>query len=188
MPATKNDETRRRTPVADAAAGRGLRLMQLREKAWTRARVAAFAPRLLERARAHGARVLLNGGDEDAQSLGFDGVHWSSARLKVATARPADLLVGASCHDAAELARAGEVGCNFAVLGPVLPTPSHPGATLLGWNGFARLVARTGLPVFALGGLGAHHLDRAIDCGGHGIAMRRNAWRLCGDALPAGEV
>lgn len=161
---------------AERAFARGLRLVQLREKGWAHARMARFAPRLLALAREHGARVLLNGDEGDARRLGFDGVHWTAARLAVATSRPDDLMVGASCHDARELGRAGALGCDFAALGPVLPTPSHPGAPTLGWEGFARAVERTRVPVYALGGLRATDLAAAIDAGAHGVAMLRGAW------------
>ena len=161
--------------AARAFAG-GLRLVQLREKDWPAERVGAFAARLRDLAHAHGARVLLNGTTEDARRLDLDGVHWTSARLAAATSRPEGMIVGASCHDAAEVARAGALGCDFAVLGPVQDTPSHRGAPTLGWQGFAREVAGARLPVYALGGLDATDLDTAIDHGAHGVAMRRGAW------------
>jgi 8-oxo-dGTP diphosphatase len=161
---------------AQAALARGLRLVQLREKGWPRERLRTLAQRILPLARGAGARVLLNGADDDARAWGLDGVHWTGARLREATSRPDDLLVGASCHDAQALARAAEAGCDFAVLGPVLATPTHPGAATLGWEGFAAALAGTRLPVFALGGLSGSDLDRALDHGAHGIAMRRGAW------------
>ena len=68
------------------------------------------------------------------------------------------------------------LGCDFAVLGPVRDTPSHPGARTLGWDGFARAIEGTRLPVYALGGLAPADLDAAVDHGAHGIAMRRGAW------------
>ena len=40
-----------------------------------------------------------------------------------------------------ELRRAEELGCDFALLSPVLPTLSHPGAPHLGWEGFATIAA-----------------------------------------------
>ena len=154
----------------------GLRLMQVREKSWSHDRLAAFVPRVVALARQHGARVLLNGDERDARRFGCDGVHWSAPRLSAARSRPDDLLVGASCHDAGALARAAAIGCDFAVMGPVLPTPSHPGAATLGWPGFAHAIAGTRLPVYALGGLEVHDLGQAVDHGAHGIAMRRGAW------------
>ena len=161
---------------ASRAFDAGLKLVQLREKAWPADRVATFAARLRDLAHAHGAKVLLNGAADTARRLGLDGVHWTSAHLAAATSRPDDLVVGASCHGAAELARAGALGCDFAVLGPVRDTPSHPDARTLGWDAFARATEGTRLPVYALGGLVPADLDAAIDRGAHGIAMRRGAW------------
>jgi 8-oxo-dGTP diphosphatase len=161
---------------ASRAFDAGLRLVQLRERDWPADRLATFAARLRDLAHGHGAKVLLNGTADTARRLGLDGVHWTAARLAAATSRPDDLVVGASCHDVAEIARAGALGCDFAVLGPVQATPSHPDARTLGWNEFARAVEGTRLPVYALGGLVSTDLIGAIDCGAHGIAMRRGAW------------
>jgi 8-oxo-dGTP diphosphatase len=159
-----------------SALVRGLRLLQVREKDWPAARVADFALRVKRAARNHGAKVLLNGAAETARELGLDGVHWTSWRLAEAKSRPEGLLVGASCHDSHELARAASLGCDFAVMGPVQPTPSHAAALPLGWEGFAREIAGTRIPVYALGGLRAEDLATAIDHGAHGVAMRRGAW------------
>ena len=161
---------------ARAAIERGLALIQVREKDWPEPRQRALVESLLSLAAPHGARVLLNGDAGNARAWGCDGVHWTAATLAAATARPDGLLCAASCHTADELAKAGALGLDFAVLGPVLPTPTHPGAAALGWDGFAALAAATTLPVYALGGLAPADVDRAIECGAHGVAMRRAAW------------
>jgi 8-oxo-dGTP diphosphatase len=90
--------------------------------------------------------------------------------------RPALDLVGASCHNAGELARAQVLGADLAVLGPVLPTPSHPGAAGMGWEAFAALLQDCPLPVYALGGLRPADLEPAWRRGAHGIGMMRGAW------------
>jgi 8-oxo-dGTP diphosphatase len=92
--------------------------------------------------------------------------------------RPDLTWVGASCHDAAELARAAELELDFVALGPVLPTTSHQGAAHLGWERFQHLIADYPLPVFALGGLTPADLETARRCGAHGIALRSGAWSL----------
>lgn len=155
---------------------RGLRMVQVREKDWPLERVADFALRVKEAARPHGAKVLLNGTVDQARALGLHGVHWTSARLIGARSRPEDMLVGASCHDAHELARAASLRCDFALMGPVLATPTHPGAHPLGWDAFVNQIEGTRIPVYALGGLWPEDLDLAIDHGAHGLAMRRGAW------------
>jgi 8-oxo-dGTP diphosphatase len=161
--------------AARAFAG-GLKLAVVREKAWPSARLGAFAERMLALASRHGATLLLNGDEASARALGFAGLHWTAARLAAATARPADLVVAASCHSRDEIAHAGALALDFAMLGPVRATPTHPAAAPLGFNGFATLVQGTTLPVFALGGLTADDLPAAIDHGAHGVALRRAAW------------
>jgi len=161
---------------ARGALDAGLALIQAREKTWLPARRDAFARALVPLAHARGARVVVNGDADDARRVGADGVHWTSATLAKAIARPDGLLVGASCHTRDELARAAAIGVDYAVLGPVRATPTHPGATPLGWEGFARAIEATRVPVYALGGLEPSDLDTARDHGAHGIAMRRAAW------------
>ena len=88
----------------------------------------------------------------------------------------ADMMVAASCHARDELARAGDLDLDFAVLGTVAPTPTHPRAVPLGWDGFAATLTGARLPVYALGGLGPADLAHAIDRGAQGVALRRAAW------------
>jgi len=161
-----------------SALARGVRLIQVRDKTWPEAHRRALARRVHELAAPFDASVLYNGDEAVARELGLAGVHWTSAQLAVATKRPRDMLVGASCHDAEDLARAAAVEVDFAVLGPVRVTPTHPQAVPLGWARFAALVHGTRLPVYALGGLTPADLDEAIDSGAHGVALRRAAWPL----------
>ena len=155
----------------------GLKLLQVREKDLPEGEQVRFAAEVVRMAHASGARVLVNGDTALAQRAGADGVHLTSARLKRLDRRPALALVGASCHDADELARARALGADFVVLGPVLPTPSHPGAAGIGWDGLAMLLKDCPLPVYALGGLRPTDLETAWRCGAHGISMMRGAWR-----------
>ncbi len=165
---------------AGRAFAEGLRLVQLRDKSWPQERRVALARELVALAHRHGARVLWNGTAEDARAAGCDGVHWTAAALCAARARPDDLLCAASCHDAREIALAGRLALDFAVLGPVAPTPTHPEATPLGWDGFARAVQGARLPVYALGGLRVADLDAGVAHGAHGVALRRAAWSAAG--------
>jgi 8-oxo-dGTP diphosphatase len=98
-------------------------------------------------------------------------------QLQTLASRPPLALVSASCHSADELRLAETLGADFAVLGPVLPTPTHPDARLLGWPGFAAAVADTRIPVFALGGLQETDRAQALVNGAHGLAMIRGAWK-----------
>lgn len=156
----------------------GTRLLQLRHDGpWPAARL-ALAAAACERAHRHGARVLLNGPPELAIAAGADGVHLAAARVEDFDRAdlPAGFLAGASCHDPGELGAAVRAGADFAVLGPVDATASHPRATPLGWPRFAEWVHDLPLPVYALGGLGQADLAAARAARGQGIAAIRGLW------------
>ena len=162
---------------AERALATGLRLVQLRDREWPLARRCAFAQRLVALVHAHGAKVLFNGSEDEAREAGCDGVHWTASRLAQAHSRPTEgMLVAASCHTQEELAHAGALGLDFAVLGPVVATPTHAFATPLGWEGFSARIVDVRLPVYALGGLTPADLPLAIEHGAHGVALRRAAW------------
>ena len=154
----------------------GLRLIQLREKNMTNSELYELALRVVKMAHDRGAKVLLNGDVAMAHELGADGVHLTSAQLAGLAERPQLEWCGASCHTAQELRCAEALGCDFAVLSPVLPTRSHPGAAHLGWQGFAAIAAGASIPVYALGGLNGDDMTCAWQHGAHGIALLRQAW------------
>jgi 8-oxo-dGTP diphosphatase len=172
---------------ARVAIDAGIRLIQLREKSLSEDALARLAGQLLALAQPAGARILLNGDAVVARRLGCAGVHWTSARLLTAQERPDGMLCAASCHDSDELARAIELGVDFVVVGPVLPTPSHPAAHPLGWMRFEALARAMPMPVYALGGLVRADLDRAMQHGAHGVALRRDAWGASQDAPDSGS-
>jgi 8-oxo-dGTP diphosphatase len=154
----------------------GLRLVQLREKQLARRVLLPLAKKVADLCHRYGARVLVNADADLARETGADGVHFPARALMRLEAKPAGLLAGASCHDAAELAQAMKLDLDFAVLGPVNPTASHPGEPALGWDAFAALARGATLPVYAIGGMGRGDLESAWRAGAHGIAMLSGAW------------
>ncbi len=82
-----------------------------------------------------GLHQLATLGDLVWEDSDADGVHLTAKQLRNISQRPHFDLVGASCDNTEELRKAEQLGVDFAVLGPVLPTPTHPDAVLLGWAG-----------------------------------------------------
>lgn len=160
----------------DVALHGGLRLIQVRDKSLPEDVRLQLARETVRRAHAFGARVLINGSVELARAAGADGVHLDAAAAAGRTTRPDCAWVGVSCHGATELAHAAAIGADFALLSPVLPTLTHPGAATLGWETFAALAAASPIPVFGLGGLGRDDVTLAQAHGGHGVALLRGAW------------
>jgi 8-oxo-dGTP diphosphatase len=165
--------TERQLERLEEALANGLRLVQVRERSWPVANRLWFAEAVTRVAHDHGALVVINDDAGIARTVGADGLHLPAAALAACTERPDFAWVGASCHSAAEIVRAGELGLDYALLGPVLPTPTHPEAAGLGWSRFAQLVAGTPIPVFALGGMKNDLLTDAQGVGAHGIALMR---------------
>ena len=158
------------------ALKKGLRLIQLREKDLSPDNFRTLALKALTLTRQYGAKLLLNSDVTLAQELGGDGVHLTSRQLWVLNDRPEVTWCGASCHSSADLRRAETLGCDFAVLSPVLPTQSHPEVSPLGWETFAAISAGASIPIFALGGLRREDSEIAWQHGAHGVALMRQAW------------
>ncbi len=154
----------------------GLRLLQLRDKNLAPDVRARFAREALALARRHGAKLLVNSDLALARAIGADGVHYGARELLALDARPAGLLAGASCHNREELDAAMRLDLDFAVLGPVDRTPSHPDAAPLGWRAFAELARGCTLPIYAIGGLRGADLEAAWRAGAHGVAMISGSW------------
>ncbi|KPF68522.1 hypothetical protein IP84_09480 [beta proteobacterium AAP99] len=128
--------------------------------------------------RATGSTVLVSSRHLHADWVGeFDGMQLTERDLLGASVRPAPhQWVGASVHSCAGIEHAAQLGLDFAVLGAVNATASHPGGAGMGWTLFSQLAAHAPLPVYALGGLAFADLDRARAAGGQGVALLRGAW------------
>ena len=164
-----------------AAIGRaleaGIRRLQLRVPALHGDELQSLALEVKQRCDPLGAELLVNGDIALAARIGC-GVHLKSRQLMELRERPlpSQLRVAASCHDAAELARAQELDLDFAVLGPVARTPTHAERAPLGWRGFAHLREQVPLPIYGLGGLERADLALARGHGAQGIAAIRGLW------------
>lgn len=153
----------------------GLKLIQIRDPSLTCSD--DLATNIVHLAKQHQAITLVNHDIALAKRVGADGVHLNSSQLAQLDTRPDFAWVGASCHNAIELERAEHLGCDYALLSPVLPTSSHPDAPTLGWLAFNQLTAQRSLPIFALGGMHTDLLATAQQYGAHGIALLRGAWQ-----------
>lgn len=162
--------------LIEAALQCGLKLIQVREPHMSRQELGRFVDQVCRLAKPWNSLVLINGvGGEGLAGLA-DGLHLRSDELMRLAVPPAARWVGASCHTREELEHAASLGIDYAVLGSVHETNSHPGEAGMGWASFARLAKELPIPVFAIGGLGPADLDTARDAGAHGIAAIQGAW------------
>ena len=162
----------------EARLAAGVNLVQLRAHELSTAALAGLARKATGLCRSAGATLLVNAPPGLAAQADIDGIHLTATQLRAARSRPVarSTLLAASCHNAAELAQACHIGVDFAVLGPVQATASHPQATPLGWEQFRSLTETATLPVYALGGVGPADKETAWCHGGQGVAGIQAFW------------
>ncbi|WP_024870175.1 Nudix family hydrolase [Pseudoxanthomonas suwonensis] len=164
----------------------GIERIQLRARSLAPEAYAALAREVVAACRSAGAELLLNRDIALAAELGV-GVQLGSEQLAGLGKRPlpAAQVLGASCHTLEDLRQAQALGCDFAVLGPLQETATHPGATPLGWDGFVALREQVALPIYAIGGLADADLATARGHGAQGIAAIRALWPAVAKAAAA---
>lgn len=153
-------------------------LLRLRVPALDDLAYAALARGLLQDCRRLDLHLMLDRQPRMAVELGAAGWHATERALLHSRSRPVPdkLLFAASVHDTQGLQQAWHLRADFAVLGPVLPTATHPHAAGLGWDGFEQLLDEAPRPVYAIGGVGPQLLPQAHQHGAQGVAGIRAYW------------
>ncbi len=164
--------------VAEEAIAGGADAIQYREKGLTdreRLRQARELRILTARAR---VPMIMNDRPDLARLAGCDGVHLGQDDVSVRDARRvigATAQIGVSTHNREQLDAAVLAGAGYLGVGPVFPsaTKEFSEPELAGLS-FVRLAAETtALPWFAIGGIDATNIDRALEAGATRIAVAR---------------
>jgi len=163
-----------------SALPRGAAAVQLREKDLGASALLELALRVGEVCRRRGAPLLINDRIDVALAARADGVHLAGGSVEVEEARSLGVdLVGASCHDEAELDRRGDA--DFVVCSPIFPSPGKGPA--VGIDAL-HAAAATGMRVFALGGVDRTNAAACTWAGAQGVAAIR-AWLAAADPAEA---
>ena len=162
-------------PAAVAAAlDGGARLVQYRDKQAAPAERRARAEILLRLCRRRGAPLIINDDLELAVAVGADGVHLGAADAPVAEARARlpDGLVGASCYDDPERARAAaRAGASYVAFGSFHSSSTRPGAVRAGPELLAQARRELSVPVCAVGGIRAGNAPPLLAAGAELLAV-----------------
>jgi 8-oxo-dGTP diphosphatase len=172
-PPSSDPEHHRRHLIA--LADRGIRLIRLRASRLAADVYASFAREAADFCHARQMILLLNHRPGPFEPIRAGGLHLRSDQLMSLSERPVgrDAWLAASCHGDAQLRQAERIGVDFAVLGPVKRTATHPSMPEMGWSAFASHTEKAIIPLFALGGLNADDLVIARQHGAQGVAAIR---------------
>jgi thiamine-phosphate pyrophosphorylase len=164
---------------AEALFRGGCRWLSLREKDLPAAERAALLARLMRIGTAFGAAVGVH--DDIAAAAHCGSALHLPAAADPAAARPAlggAVLIGQSCHDRAELDRAGASGVDYVTLGAAFPSASKPGyAPRSPIDAFALLAGTSAKPVLALGGVTESTVGLLAGISIAGVAVMGRAMR-----------
>ncbi len=88
-----------------------------------------------------------------------------------------DRLVGASVHDRDRACVVWEEGANYAFVGTIFTTASHPGRAGIGVSEMAGIVrAAPGIPMLGIGGVSVARVADVVRAGAHGVAVLGGVW------------
>ncbi|WP_087483243.1 thiamine phosphate synthase [Brachybacterium massiliense] len=178
--------SRRTVETAAAAAAGGAGMIQVRDKQASTAELLELTCAVaaaVHRARPS-ARVVVDDRADvafAARRLGAEvhGVHLGQDDLPVASARAMlgpEAIIGLTTGTLETVRRAEELRglLDYVGAGPFRPTPTKDsGRTPLGVDGYRSLVAETGLPVVAIGGITAQDVPSLARTGIAGVALVR---------------
>jgi 8-oxo-dGTP diphosphatase len=154
----------------------GLEMIQVREKNISLNELKIFSKEIMEICKPNNIKVIINSDIKLAYEIKADGVHLTSKDLLSIKEKPKNLIISASCHNKEEVNLAEKLKINFVVLSAVKKTLSHSNIKPIGWDKFQEIVNQVNIPIYALGGLGVHDYEVAIDNGAIGIASQRLIW------------
>jgi thiamine-phosphate pyrophosphorylase len=155
------------------ARGRGLTGLEHYEVA---IRLSAYPP----------TRLFVNDRLDVALATGAAGVQLAGGGLLPEDARHLDpeWWIGESVHNLAEAEAARAEGADYLLVGPVFPTPTHPGRPPYGTAALGAIV-RLGLPVVAIGGITPERVREVKTAGAYGVAAIRALWDAARPAAAA---
>ncbi|AGF46627.1 7,8-dihydro-8-oxoguanine triphosphatase [Candidatus Kinetoplastibacterium desouzaii TCC079E] len=161
------------------AINNGISLIQFREPNWNEGpfsdSLLAIMRKILSICKQHKVKLLINSVHPESWWAEANGVHLRSIDMKKYSHKPKFIkqnsLIGVSAHNSNDLEYAySHINADFAVLGPVLPTLSHPNDPGIGWDNFKNEIMNSRIPVFSLGGQSEQNRETAYQNGAHGIA------------------
>jgi 8-oxo-dGTP diphosphatase len=156
----------------------GLKLIQFRCPSLPIHDRIVVAERLRKICNQYQCLMIYNGSQNEAESIGADGVHFTSKNLMNYHPQKAaeNFYLAASCHNNLELSQAKKCDLDFCVIGPVQNTVSHENSIPLGWENTSNLSKGVPFPVYALGGIKHSDVIKALNSGCYGISMISGVW------------
>ena len=165
----------------------GVAMLQYRNKRLSKDRRLLQARELAPLARGYGVPLIVNDDVEIALAVGANGAHvgQGDGDLAVARAQLAGRILGASCYDNLDKAKAAvRAGADYVAFGSVFPSPTKPEAVRAPLSLFAHDL---GVPLCAIGGITLDNAPALIAAGASLLAVISDLFDAPDVAARAGE-
>ena len=141
-----------------------------------------IAKQLLKFCRMKKIKLLIGSDIKLAKDINADGVHFPEYMIKKKkikwdifkkTKLKKDWIVTTAAHNIQTLKKAENFDIDAALLSPVFNSKSHPNTKSLGINKFSKILKKTNLPIYALGGINIKNIKSLLETDIIGYAFQR---------------
>ena len=163
------------TEVIGVVCRGGVKAIQLREKDLPAKSIFNLAREIQQICKKTGVKLMINDRFDIARAISADGVHLTSKSLPIEIVRKyfnSDKLVGVSTHSLEEARQAEVSGADFALFGPIYPTPSKAAyGDPQGLTKLQEVAKSVSIPVFAVGGITPDKAKKCVESDAFGVAV-----------------
>jgi thiamine-phosphate pyrophosphorylase len=167
-------EGRTNLEVLAAVLKGGAKIIQLREKHWSKKEIYDLAIEFRKHTRSCNALLIINDHVDVALAAGADGVHLGQVDLPVKAARriAPELIIGASSHCLKEALKAEKDGADYVNIGPIFPTKTKADADrFLGPEAIVQIGPQLTVPFTTMGGITSDNIHSVLKAGARRVAM-----------------
>ena len=159
--------------VLEEVLAAGAKIVQLREKEWSKHKLYHQALEFKKQTQKYRALLIVNDHVDVALAAGADGVHLGRNDLPLAAARSIapDLILGASSHSLDQALEAQEAGADYVNIGPLFTTSTKEADTPLGVEAINRIAPRLNIFFTVMGGITNDNIEQVLEAGASRIAM-----------------
>ena len=151
----------------------GIRWIQYREKAESRAFIFEEAMRLREMTLRYDATLTINDHTDIAVAVDAEGVHLGQEDLPIGEARKIapGKIIGISTHSVSEAISAEREGADYIGFGPLFMTETKDAGPPKGLELLREVKRNVRIPVVAIGGINSENLLSVFESGADGVAV-----------------
>ena len=141
-----------------------------------------IAKQLLKFCKMKKIKLLIGSDIKLAEDIKADGIHFPEYMIKKNKINWIDIknvkskkrwIITTSVHSIQSLKKAEGLDIDAVLLSPVFPSKSHPNSKSLGLNKFSKIVKKTKLPIYALGGINIKNVKSLTETDIIGYAFQR---------------